>query len=64
MNVGHAAKYFAWSVICLFMSYYTHVLDVLQVIQPSKRWIVRPCLQGKWSFTHVNEHVVLKVCYY
>jgi hypothetical protein len=52
MNVGDAAKYFAWNVICLFMTYYTHALDVLQIIQPSKQWAVKLCLQGSLSFKY------------
>jgi hypothetical protein len=52
MNVGDAAKYFAWNVICLFMTYYTHALDVLQIIQLSKQRAVKLCLQGSLSFKY------------
>lgn len=52
MNVGHVEKCSAWNVISSFMTYYTHVLDVLQIIQPSKQWSVEPFLLGSPSFRH------------
>jgi len=61
MNVRHVEKYSAWNVISSFMTYYTHVLDVLQIIRPSKQWSVEPFLLGSLSFRHT--FVLLQVCY-
>ena len=52
MNVRHVKKYSAWNVISSFMTYYTHVLDVLQIIRPSKQWSVEPFLLSSLSFRH------------
>lgn len=50
MNVRHVEKYSAWNVISSFMTYYTHALDVLQIIRPSKQWSVEPFLLGSTSY--------------
>jgi len=59
MNVRHVEKYSAWNVISSFMTYYTHVLVVLQIIRPSKQWSVEPFLLGStyylWYCRYVTE---------